>query len=173
MAKRRGPPNAKTRQRTGLPDGLAGVRRSLHGYANRGVFRAFTERPPRAGRYDFRFVWLAREPFRLTYEPKSGTLTFTNALPNVPARSTLYTELKTFIVGRTNVGLPDHRRIDPRRATPSYSRQRGTMAVHVVARRGHHAYGVNRAVNLVHDIYLHLQSRFPEYLWENYDLSED
>ncbi len=47
------------------------------------------------------------------------------------------------------------------------------MLVHVVAKRGHHAYGATRAVHLVHEIFLHLHSYFPEYLWENYDVSED
>jgi hypothetical protein len=172
VAKRRGS-RAKIRKRVRPPDGLSGVRRSLQAYADRGVFRAFTERPARAGRHYFRFVWLAHRPFTLTYEPKTGTVTFTNVLPRVPARSALYDELKRFVEGRAGGGLPSHRRIDPRRAKPSCSSRRGTMLVHVVAKRGHHAYGANRAVHLVHEIFLHLHSYFPEYLWENYDVLED
>ena len=149
------------------------MRGCLLDYATRGVFRAFTESRRRAGRYYFKFTWLAGEPYTLSYEPKTGTVTFTNAFPNVPARSTLYAELKSFIESRTAVSLPNHRRIDPRRAKPSCSRRRGTMAVHVVAKRGHHTYAVNRAVNLVHEIFLHLHTKFPEYIWENYNVSED
>ena len=47
------------------------------------------------------------------------------------------------------------------------------MVIRVVAKRGYHAYGIDRAVNLVHEIYLHLHTYFPEYLWENYDVPQD
>ncbi len=164
---------AKTTQQPRSRDELAAVRRRLQSYADRGVFRGYTERPARAGRYYFRFLWLARDPFTLTYEPNTGTLTFTNVLPYVPGRSTLYGELKRFIQGRSAARLRAHRRIDPRRARPGCSSRRGTMLVHVVAKPGHHAYAAGKAVNLVHEIFLHLHSYYPEYLWEHYDVSQD
>ena len=147
--------------------------RRLQTYADRGVFRGYAERPPRAGRHYFRFLWLAPEPFSLTYEPASGTLTFTNVLPHVRARSELAAELRRFIEGRSAPALPAHRRIDRRRARPGCSNRRGTLQVHVVAKPGHHAYGVTKSVNLVHEIFLHLHSYFPEYLWEHYDVAQD
>ncbi|MEE2613434.1 MAG: hypothetical protein VX975_06395 [Acidobacteriota bacterium] len=36
---------------------LAVVRERLQGYADRGVFRGFSEQSPAAGRYRFRFSW--------------------------------------------------------------------------------------------------------------------
>ena len=152
---------------------VAAVRRRLQTYADRGVFRGYAERPPRAGRHYFRFLWLAPEPFSLTYEPASGTLTFTNVLPHVRARSELAAELRRFIEGRSAPALPAHRRIDRRRARPGCSNHRGTLQVQVVAKPGHHAYGVTKSVNLVHEIFLHLHSYFPEYLWEHYDVAQD
>lgn len=152
---------------------LAAVRRRLQSYADRGVFRGYTERPARAGRHDFRFLWLAREPFRLTYEPVSGTLTFTNVLPGVRARSALYAELERFVAGRAARTLPAHRRIDRRRARPGCSLRRGTMLLHVVAKPGCHAYGAARAINLVHEVFLHLHAYFPEYLWEHHGLAQE
>jgi hypothetical protein len=47
------------------------------------------------------------------------------------------------------------------------------MRLQIVAKSGHHAYGANRVVNLVHEVYLHLQSYYPEYLWDNYDVPQD
>ena len=152
---------------------LAAVRRRLQAYADRGVFRGYAERPPRAGRHYFRFLWLAPEPFSLTYEPASGTLTFTNALPHVPARSPLAAEIRRFVEGRSASSLPAHRRIDRRRARAGCSNRRGGMLVHVVARPGCHAYGLTKSVNLVHEIFLHLHAYFPEYLWEHYDVAQD
>lgn len=152
---------------------LAAVRGRLQAYADRGVFRGYTERPARTGRHYFRFLWLARDPFALTYEPASGTLTFTNVLPHVPVRSALYADLARFVEGRSSRRLPAHRRIDPRRARPGCSGRRGTMLIHVAARPGHHGYGVTKAVNLVHEIFLRLHACFPEYLWEHHDVAQE
>lgn len=152
---------------------MAAVRRKLQGYADRGVFRGFTERPVRAGRYSFRFLWLGREPFTLTYEPATGTLTFTNVLPHVPIRSQLYAALKQFIEGRSSTRLPAHRRIDSRRARANCAGRRGTMLIQVVAKPRHHAYAATKAINLVHELFLHLHTYFPEYLWEHYDVAQE
>ena len=152
---------------------VAAVRRRLQEYADRGVFRGYAEQPARAGKHHFRFLWLADKPFKLTYEPATGTLTFTNVLPHVRARSELAAEIRRFVEGRSASSLPAHRRIDRRRARAECSSRRGNMLVHVVAKPGCHAYGVTKSVNLVHEIFLHLHTYFPEYLWEHYDVPQD
>ncbi|HBE00657.1 MAG TPA: hypothetical protein DC060_21000 [Gemmatimonadetes bacterium] len=154
-------------------DGVNAVRECLKAYADRGVFRGYTERPGRLGRVVFRFSWLARHPYELQYEPRTGTFVFLNALPNMPARTPLARALKTFVKDRSAESLPEHRRIDPARASVSAFVRRGEMRLKVVARRGHHAYAANRVVNLMHEVFLHLSSYYPEYLWENYDASQD
>jgi hypothetical protein len=153
--------------------GVNAVRECLKAYADRGVFRGYTERPGRLGRIVFRFSWLARSPYELQYEPRTGTFVFLNALPNVPARTPIARDLKAFVKGRSDDSLPEHRRVDPARASVSAFVQRGDMRLRVVARRGHHPYAANRVVNLMHEVYLHLHSYHPEYLWENYDVSQD
>lgn len=155
------------------PDGVSAVRRCLKDYADRGVFRGYTERSGRLGRIVFRFSWLARHPYDLQYEARTGTFVFLNALPNVPARTPLARGIKTFVNGRSDESLPEHRRIDPARASVSAFVRRSEMRLKVVARRGHHAYAANRVVNLMHEVYLHLHAYYPEYLWENYDVSQD
>ena len=152
---------------------MSEVRDCLQAYADRGVFRGYTERPGRLGRIVFRFSWLARSPYDLQYEPRTGTFVFLNALPNVPGRTHLARELRTFVKGRSSESLPEHRRVDPARASVSAFVRNGEMRLKVVAKRGHHAYAANRVVNLMHEVYLHLQGYFPEYLWENYDASQD
>ena len=32
---------------------------------------------------------------------------------------------------------------------------------------------MNRAVNLVHEIFMHLHTYFPEYMWENFDAPQE
>ena len=154
-------------------DGVSAVRACLKDYADRGVFRGYTERRGRLGRIVFRFSWLARHPYDLQYEPRTGTFVFLNALPNMPARTPIARALTTFVSGLSAESLPEHRRVDPARASVSAFVRRGNMQLSVVARRGHHAYAANRVVNLMHEVYLHLNSYYPEYLWENYDASQD
>ena len=153
--------------------GPATVRRCLQDYADRGVFRGYSERPEQAGRIRFRFAWLARHPYDLRYDGRRGSFTFLNALPNIAGRSPIARALRAFVGERSDDSLPPHRRIDPHRATASAYVERGAMRLRVVARAGHHAYGANRAVNLMHEVYLYLHRYFPEYMWENYDAPQD
>ena len=121
----------------------------------------------------FRFTWLARRPYDLQYEPSTGTLVFLNALPAVGSRSPLSYALKKFVAGRSGDELPEHRRVDPARASASAFVRQGDMRLQVVAEPGHHGYGANRVVNLLHEVYLHLSVYYPEYLWEHYDVPQD
>ena len=154
-------------------DGADDVRARLQAYADRGVFRGFAEQPARGGRRRFTFLWLAPAPFTLLYQPATGDLVFRDLLPNVPGRSRFAADLRRFVRGRAQTGLPEHRRIDPERARVGCSIRRGSLSVEIVAQPGHHGYGVNRAVNLVHEIFMHLQVRYPEYLWENFDAPQE
>ncbi|HSH75040.1 MAG TPA: hypothetical protein VLA09_05135 [Longimicrobiales bacterium] len=159
--------------RTAEENGPGEVRRCLQSYADRGVFRGFSERAGWRGRTVFRFSWLARRPYDLEYEPDTGTFVFLNALPNVAARTPLARALRTFVAGRSDAALPPHRRIDPDRAEVSAFVRQGEMRLKVVAARGDHAYAANRVVNLMHEVFLYLQSYHPDYLWANYDASQD
>lgn len=152
---------------------LAEVRAGLQDYADRGVFRGLAEQPARGGRRRFSFGWLAPAPFTLLYDPAAGTLTFRDLLPNVGSRSPLAAALRKFIRGRTSAELPPHRRIDPRRAGVRCSIRRGALTVEVVAKPSHHGYGVNRAVNLVNELFVHLHTYHPEYMWENFDAPQE
>ncbi len=152
---------------------LAVVRRQLQAYADRRVFGGFSERPPVAGRYRFRFSWLGTDPLALDYTPASGTFVFRALLPHVPARSVLCADLAAFVAGRASTRLPPHRRVDRRRARVRCIAARGAVSVELVATRNFHDYGVNRVVNLVHEIFLYLQEYQPEYLWTNFAAPEE
>ncbi len=152
---------------------LALVRQRLQAYADRRVFSGFSEGRPVAGRHRFRFSWLGTEPLTLDYTPASGTFVFRALLPNVPARSALYSDLEAFVAGRASTRLPDHRRIDPRRARARCVAARKAVSLELVATRNFHDYGVNRVVNLVHEVFLYLQEHRPEYLWTNFAAPEE
>ena len=136
------------------------VRVSLQAYADRGVFRGFSE--IRNGQ--FQFIWVVNHRMELSVDTAKHELRFRRLLHNVPAKSALYAELKSFIDRRHDEELPEHRRIDRKRAEVSCANRGGFVTVALKVKKNQYAYGVNRIVNLAHELFLHLRERRPEYL---------
>jgi hypothetical protein len=145
------------------------VGESLQAYADRGVFRGLSE--VRSGR--FQFVWLIGHRMELMVDPAKSLLCFRQLLPGIPARSARYAELKRFLEGRHDRELPEHRRIDRRRAEVGCSNRGGCVSVSLKVKNNEYAYGVNRIVNLVHELFVHLRQSHPEYLMENFDVPQE
>jgi hypothetical protein len=142
----------------------------LLAYANRGVFRAFSERALRGGKQAFRFTWLTREPMTMIWDQAEGTLTFDELLPDVARASPLLAEVQELVGSRSSRSLPEHRRIDPRRARAECTWRRGTVSVVLHVRGRHQAYAVRKGVNLVNEIFTLLHASYPDYLWEAFGL---
>jgi hypothetical protein len=145
------------------------VRDNLQIYADRGVFRGFSE--VKDGH--FRFVWLMRRQMELNVDTSKQMLRFRQLLPGVPASSKMYAELKSFIRQRHDRELPDHRRIDRKRAEVSCTNRGGFVSVSLKVKNNQYAYGVNRVVNLVHELFIHLRDAYPEYMAENFDVPQE
>jgi hypothetical protein len=154
-------------------DSLSIVREKLEAYAQRGVFRGFCERKTRRGLPAFRFEWLAGRPMELSVDTTRHVLRFQQILPGVPAGSPLYAELKGFIADRHDRKLPEHRRVDRRWATASCTSRAGSVSISLAVQPDQYAYGANRIVNLVHELFVYLRDTCPEYLAENFDVRED
>ena len=145
------------------------VREALQTYADRGVFRGFSESRPG----QFKFTWHLQHPMELSVDTAEHVLRFKRLLPGVPARSALYGELKSFIEQRMGSDLPEHRRIDRRRAAVTCSSRNGFLSISLQVKNRQYAYGVNRLVNLVHELFVHLRESHPEYLVENFDVPQE
>lgn len=145
------------------------VREALQVYADRGVFRGFSENRPG----HFSFTWVVNHRMELVVEPGNRTLRFRRLLPGIPAKSQLYEDLKDFLKGRHSDELPEHRRIDPKRAEVACANRGGTVSVALKLKKNDYAYGVNRIVNLVHELFVHLRESHPEYLVENFDVPQE
>jgi hypothetical protein len=148
---------------------LGVIRESLQAYADRGIFRGFSE----AKTGHFQFVWLIRHQMELVVDAVKGELRFKQLLPGIPAKSPLYAELKSFIQYRHDRDLPEHRRIDPKRAEVSCTNRGGLVSISLKVKNNQYEYGVNRIVNLVHELFLHLREAHPEYLVENFDVPQE
>src|SRR5262245_47620513 len=79
------------------------VRESLQTYADRGVFRGFSE----IKNGHFQFVWVVNHRMELSLDTAKHELRFRRLLHNVPAKSALYAELKSFIERRHDEELPN------------------------------------------------------------------
>lgn len=146
----------------------------LEGYAQRGVFRGFSPAEEfRQGRAVFRLLWHRDRVFEFVFDTRRNTMRFPLVLPNVPAE--MYRELKEFIKARHAAELPDHRRIDSRKAqVVAYSRG-GNVALSLRILDGDDEYGARKLIHLVHEIFLTflLDGRYYEYMVENFNLDPD
>jgi hypothetical protein len=148
---------------------LSIIREKLQAYADRGVFRGFSE----TGSGNFKFAWLTRHQMELSADTKKNELRFKRLLPGIPAGSAMYAELKNFIEQRHDTRLPNHRRIDRKRAEVSCFNRGGFVSISLKVKNNQYAYGVNRIVNLAHELFLRLRDAHPDYLAEYFDVSQE
>ena len=152
------------------------VRAALEHYATRGVFRSFSEMPPVQGRsVEFQFLWFRDVKFRVTYRPATGTLTFVNALPAVPARSGMDRHLRSFVKGRSHKSVPEHRRVDLRKVGVSVLNRKGAISIAFTLKPRQIEYGVKKAVHLVHEVLMDFlnESQYVEYNIEHFNLNPE
>jgi hypothetical protein len=149
------------------------VTSALQAYADRGVFRAFRATPLGRGRTEFQFHWLLHRPMRAVFDARRGVLTLPSLFPGVEVSSPMVAGLNAIVRSRTERGRPTHKRIDGRRARVSSAIRRGDWSLVVSIRGGNHEYAVQRALNLVNDLFLFLHEAWPEYLIETFGLSPE
>ena len=153
--------------------GTAAVAGALQHYAARGVFRGFSMGPVRGGRHDFRFTWLTRQPTVVSYERSSRALTFRRLLPSAASYPGLSGELKRVVDEHRSAAVPPHRRMDARRVRVACAVRHGDFSLRLAIRGPHHAYAVQRGLNLVNQMFLLLQASYPEYLIECFGFPSD
>jgi len=149
------------------------IRENLQAYADRGVFRGFSETGSRGGTHSFSFTWLVPHPLELTVDTKSGILKFKDLLPNVPGGSALHSDLKSFLHERCNGALPKHRRIDKARAELLCRNNAGKISIALKVKNNQYRYCLSRIVNLVHELFVHLNDAHVDYMRESFDAPQE
>jgi hypothetical protein len=99
-------------------------------------------------------------------------LRFPLVLPEVPPP--MYRQLKEFLDSRKSPNLPDHRRIDPKKATIRPSKRSGNVALTLTVKNGDYEYATRKLIHLVHEIFLvFLHEAHYEYMVKVFDLDPD
>jgi hypothetical protein len=119
-------------------------------------------------------VWHRDRVFDLIFDANRGTMRFPLVLPGVSADSKMYLDLKEFIKARHSDELPNHRRIDSRKAQAGSNVRSSNVSLTLTVRNGDYKYGVRKLINLVHEIFLvFLADGYYEYMVEAFDLDPD
>jgi len=147
----------------------------LEGYAEKAVFRGFSAHPKRAGKAVYQMIWHHDRPYELLLDVGKKTLQFPQLLPGVPARSPMYRDLRAFVKERQSDQLPEHRRVNPKKARLALGSQRGTVSITLSVKDGDFDYGTRKIIQIVHEIFLIFLEDGPyfEYMMEHLGLDPD
>jgi hypothetical protein len=143
----------------------------LQAYADRGVFRGFRATPAPRGRVEYQFLWLTRTPMRAVFDSRRRRLSFASLFPAIDHATAA--ELRSMVAARATRVLPEHKRLDARRARFASAVRIGDFSLSVEIRGSNHAYAVKRSLNLVNELFLALQERHPDYLIERFGFSTE
>ncbi len=108
-----------------------------------------------------------------TFDTARGVLGFPALFPAVEPGSPMARALDALVRSRTERGQPVHKRVDARRARLSSAVRKGHWGLTVEIRGANHRYAVQRALNLINELFLLLHEAYPEYLIERFGLSPE
>ena len=173
-ATRRGAGTRACRVETRL-DAVDLVSGILETYAARAVFRGFSRGRASNGRATFKMLWHRDRLFELILDTKRKTLRIPLVLPEVPARSSMYREVREFVTSRFSDALPEHRRIDAAKTRIQCGNRGSNVSLTLTALDGDFDYATRKLIHLVHEIYMDflLDGRYYEYMIEKFNLDPD
>lgn len=143
---------------------------ALKHYADRGVFRGFRASPGVRGAVAYEFFWLTRRPMRASID-RRGRLTFPALLPEVSKE--IAVEMTSMTAARSTRSVPDHKRIDNRRARLAATVRQGGLSLSVEIRGRNQEYAVSKTLNLINEMFVALHEHHPDYLVEHFGISQE
>ena len=120
-------------------------------------------------------LWHRDRLFDLILDTKRKTLRFPVVLPEVPASSSMYRELREFVASRCSDRMPEHRRIDVSKARVQCGNRAGNVSLTVTVLDGDFDYAARKLIHLVHEVYMDFlfDGRYYEYMIETFNLDPD
>jgi hypothetical protein len=107
------------------------------------------------------------------FDARRGVLSFPSLFPGVARPSPKASGLDAIVRDSSSSRQPAHKRLDGRRVRVTGTVRRGDWWLVITVRGRNHAYAVQRALNLVNDLFLFLHESHPEYLIEHFGLSPE
>jgi hypothetical protein len=147
----------------------------LETYADRGVFRGFSNAAASAGKAAFKMLWHRDRLFELILDVPKKTLRLPVVLPEVPASSSMYREFQEWVEALHSEDLLEHRRIDSKKARLRCGNRGGNVSLALTVKDGDYEYGTRKLIHAVHETYLTFlaDGRYYEYMVETFDLDPD
>jgi hypothetical protein len=145
----------------------------LQSYAGRGVFRGFSRGESRNGKAAFQMIWHRGRPFDLTVDTRRGAIHCPLVLPQVPAGSAMYRELRAFLKACQSPDRPEHRRIDNRKVRVACANRGGNVSLTMTIADADYEYAIRKFIHLIQEIYLVFLTEHFEYQVEAFDLDPD
>ena len=105
------------------------------------------------------------------FDSRRQRLSFPSLLPAIDKASV--TDVRAVVESRTSRKLPAHKRLDSRRARVTGRIRKGDYMLVVDIRGHHHHYAVQKALNLINEIFVMLHEAHPEYLVEHFGISPE
>ena len=131
------------------------------------MFRGFSRGP--SGR--FQIVWHRDRQFDLIVDSRRGTIRCPLVLPQVG--SAMYRQFRAFLNSCQDPALPEHRRVDSRKAGVTCANRGGDVSLTMTLRGRDYEYGVRKFIHLIQEIYLVFLVEHFEYQVEAFDLDPD
>jgi hypothetical protein len=137
------------------------------------VFRGFSRGASGNGKAAFQIVWHRDRRFDLTVDWRRGTLRCPVVLPQVPAGSAMYRQLREFLKACQDGDRPAHRRIDALKAKVACTNRGGNVGLTMAIADGDYEYATRKFIHLIQEIYLVFLAEHFEYQVEAFDLDPD
>lgn len=134
------------------------------------MFRGFRAAPAARGRVDYEFRWLTRRLMQASVD-RRGVLTFPILLPQ--ASPAIAAAMRSLVAARSTRAVPDHKRIDARRARLACAVSKGNFSLSVEIRGRNQQYAVSKTLNLVNEMFVALHESRPDYLVEHFGISQE
>ena len=98
-------------------------------------------------------VWHHDRPLEMVMDPAKKTFRFPLLLPGFALDSTMYANFKEFLDSRHLEEIPEHRRIDPKKARARSLNKGGDVSLTLSVEDGDYEYGARKIIHLVDEIF--------------------
>ena len=149
------------------------IRIRLKHYAERGIFAGVREHSARHQKFGYSFQWLLGAELSLVWDNSKREILFADLLPKVDYPSFLDREIRRFTAERSSGELPDHRRIDPEKASIRYSNRGGDGQIVMRLTEGDAVYGLKATLTFVNDLFSWLHLYHINYLHREFGVPEE